>query len=67
MISKLKNISKFYDQVKQEAVRVTWPTRSELLTSTYIVMISVFVFSLVFLLIDYGIHSIIQLLLGLGN
>lgn len=67
MIAKLKNLSKFYEQVKQEAVRVTWPTKSELLTSTYIVLISVFVFSLVFLLVDYGIHSIIQWLLGLGS
>jgi len=58
---------KFYEQVKQEAQKVVWPSKKELITSTGIVLIAVLVFSLVCLFLDYGIHSIIQVLLNIGK
>ncbi len=60
-------IYKFYEQVKQEAQRVVWPNKKELITSTGIVMAAVLVFSLFCLFLDYGIHSIIQMLLNVGK
>ncbi len=60
-------IYKFYQQVKQEASRVVWPDRKELTTSTIVVVIAVLIFSVIFLVLDYGIHNIVQLLLQIGK
>ena len=60
-------IYKFYEQVKQEAIKVVWPQKRELVTSTAVVMIAVLVFSIVFLVLDYSIHSIVQVLLNIGK
>ncbi len=63
-----KNIVyKFYRQVKQEVYKIAWLSKKELITSTIIVIVSVFVFSTVCLLLDYGIHNIIQVLLNVGK
>lgn len=58
---------KFYEQVKQEAYRVVWPTRKELTASTAMVVVAVLVFSIIFLVLDYSIHSIVQMLLSIGK
>lgn len=65
----LKNLwlYKFYEQVKQEAYRVAWPTRKDVMTSTGVVLLVVLVFSLVCVLLDYSIHSVIQFVLNLGK
>lgn len=60
-------IYKFFEQVKQEAYKVVWPTRKELTASTLVVIVAVFVFSLICLVLDYGIHNIIQILLNIGK
>ena len=58
---------KFLEQVKQEAYKVTWPNKKELITSTIIVIITVFIFSILCLLLDYGIHGIVQFILNIGK
>ncbi len=58
---------KFLEQVKQEAYKVTWPDKKELITSTIIVIITVFIFSILCLLLDYGIHGIVQFILNIGK
>lgn len=60
-------IYKFYEQVKQEAQKVVWPSRKELVTSTGVVLAAVLVFSIFCLFLDWGIHSIIQMLLNIGK
>ncbi len=64
---KENRIYKFFEQVKQEAYKVTWPNKKELTTSTGVVIAAVFAFSLICLVLDYGIHSIIQILLNIGK
>lgn len=66
MLRKL-SVYKFFEQVKQEAKKVAWPERKELTTSTIIVMLSVSVFSLVTLVLDYGIHGFVSFLLNIGK
>lgn len=66
MLKKLK-LYKFFDQVKQEAKKVSWPERKELVTSVLVVLVAVFVFSMVTLVFDYGIHSLIKFLLNIGK
>jgi preprotein translocase subunit SecE len=60
-------VFKFYEQVKQEALKIIWPSKKELVTATTIVVVSVFVFSIICLVLDYGIHSIVQILLNVGK
>lgn len=64
---KSTRLYKFYDQVKQEAARITWPTRKEVMTSTLLVMASVAVFSLCCLVIDFAIHHMVQFVLSIGK
>jgi preprotein translocase subunit SecE len=64
---KENRVFKFYEQVKQEAGKVVWPQKKELTTSTLIVMIAVLVFSVIFLILDYSIHNIVQMLLNIGK
>ena len=65
----LKNIKlyKFYEQVKQEVGKVSWPSRKEVVTSTAIVLASVVVFSLCCLFVDFCIHKFVQLMLNIGK
>ena len=64
---KQTKIYKFFDQVRQEAKKVVWPERKELITSVVVVIIAVFLFSLASLILDYGIHNIIKFLLNIGK
>lgn len=62
---KQTKIFRFFEQVKQEAKKVVWPQKKELWGSVFIIMIVVMICSLVSLLLDYGIHNIVQFLLNL--
>lgn len=64
---KENKIYKFYEQVKQEAYKIVWLSKKELVTSTIIVFVAVFIFSIICLLLDYTIHGVMQLLLNIGK
>jgi len=66
MFKNLK-VYKFFDQVKQEAKKVIWPVKKELITSASVVVVAVFIFSLVSLVLDYGIHNLVQFLFNIGK
>lgn len=66
MLNKLKPF-KFFDQVKQEAKKVVWPEKKELIASASIVIVAVLLFSFVSLILDYGIHNLIRFLLNIGK
>ena len=38
----MNKIKTFYNEVKQEALKITWPTRTETITTTIMVFIFVF-------------------------
>ena len=63
---KENKVFRFYEQVKQEAYKVAWPKRKELVSSTLIVIVAVFIFSIIFLVLDYTLHNIVQILLNIG-
>lgn len=63
----MKNPAKFMREVRQEAGRVTWPTRRETTVSTIMVIIMVTVAAVFFLLADNLISWAIQLILGFGG
>jgi preprotein translocase subunit SecE len=64
---KQTKVYKFLDQARQEAKKVVWPERKELITSVVVVIIAVFLFSLASLILDYGIHNIIRFFLNIGK
>ncbi|GGB40934.1 preprotein translocase subunit SecE [Tistrella bauzanensis] len=56
----------FVRQVRQEARRVTWPTRKETLITTATVFVMVFVAAMFFFAADQVIAWGVRLILGLG-
>jgi|JI61114BRNA_FD_contig_31_5757518_length_303_multi_1_in_0_out_0_1 preprotein translocase subunit SecE len=64
---RIGEVAKFIDQVKQEAKRITWPDKKDLITSGSIVIVSVLIFSLITMLLDYTIHSLMDFLLNIGK
>lgn len=64
---KENRVFKFYEQVKQEVYKIVWLGKKELIISTIIVVVAVFIFSIICLVLDYGIHSIMQVLLNIGK
>lgn len=54
----------FIKEVKAELKKVHWPTKKELISYTVTVLITTLVFSLCIFVIDKGITTLIQMLLG---
>lgn len=63
----MKNPAKFMREVRQEAGRVTWPTRRETAVSTMMVVVMVIVASIFFLLVDNFISWAIKMIIGIGG
>ena len=61
------NPAEFLQQVRNEGVKVTWPTRKETTVTTVMVLVMVVLASLFFLAADYVMGSLVRLLLGLGS
>ena len=59
--------AQFIREVRQEANKVTWPTRKETGVTTMMVFIMVFIASIFFLLTDQLIAYLVKLVLGLGG
>ena len=57
----------FVRQVRQEASKVTWPTRKETTVTTGMVLVMVVLAALFFLLADFILSNVVQLVLGIGG
>ncbi len=57
----------FLREVKQEAQKVTWPTRKETGISTAMVMVMVLLAAVFFFVVDQVLAFGVKLLLGLGS
>ena len=58
---------KFFQEVRAEADKVTWPTRRETVVTTIMVFIMVTVASILFLVADQVIRIVITFILGVGS
>jgi len=56
----------FFQEVKQEAFKVTWPTGKETLQGTLMVIAMAIVASLFFLLLDQILKFFLELILNLS-
>jgi len=57
----IKKTQRFLEDVKREMAKVSWPTRNELLNSTYIVILVSIIFTIFIFLADILISNIVQL------
>ena len=61
------NPAQFIQEVRQEASKVTWPTRKETGISTVMVFVMVIVSALFFLVVDWALQYGVRLVLGVGG
>ena len=57
----------FIRQVRQESSKVTWPTRKETLVTTGMVFVMVFLASMFFFFVDFGIQRLVKLIFSMGS
>jgi len=50
--------------VRQEILKVVWPSRQEVVMTSILVFVMVFAFALFFLGVDFVLSSIVQRILG---
>ena len=62
----MKNTLKFFQEVKQEAFKVTWPTGKETVQGTIMVAIMAIIASLFFLLVDQFYKFFLDIILNIG-
>ena len=59
--------AQFIQQVRQEAAKVSWPTRKETMISTGMVFLMVFLAAIFFFLVDQFMAWGVRVLFGLGG
>ena len=57
----------FMREVRQEVLKVTWPTRKETSITTAMVFVMVFLAAIFFFVADQILHYIVRWVLGLGG
>jgi preprotein translocase subunit SecE len=57
----------FFQEVRNEAAKVTWPTRRETLITTAMVFVFTIIASIFFLLVDQVLMTAVTFILGVGN
>ncbi len=62
----MKNPLKFFQEVKQEAFKVSWPTGKETMQGTLMVLAMAIIASLFFLLLDQLLKFFLELILNVG-
>ena len=62
----MKNPLKFFQEVKQEAFKVTWPTGKESMQGTLMVITMAIIASLFFLLLDQILKFFLDIILNVG-
>jgi preprotein translocase subunit SecE len=58
---------KFFQEVRTETEKVTWPTRRETMITTAMVFVMVALSSIFFLIADQIIRFVVTLVLGIGS
>jgi len=62
----MKDTVKFIRETKQEALKVSWPSRKETVTTTIVVLIMIFIMSMILMAADGIIASAVKFILGSG-
>lgn len=60
----IERIKQFFREVKVEIVKVVYPSREELIGSTWVVIITIFLISVFLGIVDLGLTELVKLVLG---
>ena len=63
----MANPFEFIQDVRNEAAKVTWPTRRETLITTGMVLVMVVLAAVFFVVVDQVIHYVISFIYSLGR
>lgn len=66
-MAKKTGVAEFLAQVRQEILRVSWPTRKETVMSTVMVLVMVVIASAFFLAVDMAAFKAVHFALTLGS
>ena len=61
------SVGEFFRQVRQEANKVSWPTRKETLVTTGMVFAMSILAAIFFFVVDWFVSHAVKLILGLGG
>jgi preprotein translocase subunit SecE len=61
------SVGEFVRQVRQEVSKVTWPSRTETIQSTLMVVVMVAFAAVFFFLVDIVLAKLVQLALSVGS
>jgi len=61
------NPAQFIQEVRQEASKVTWPSRKESSISTVMVFVMVIVSAIFFMVVDWALQHGVRIVLGIGG
>jgi preprotein translocase subunit SecE len=64
---KMANLFRFFQEVRTEADKVTWPNRRETMITTVLVILLAVLTSLFFLVVDEVVHFLIWLIFNPGD
>ena len=63
-MGKIEQSKQFLSEAKQELKKVTWPTRQQAISSTWVVLVFVVIISLFLGLVDFGLSRLVNYLLN---
>ncbi|MGQ4272677.1 preprotein translocase subunit SecE [Terrihabitans sp. B22-R8] len=63
----MANPVKFFQEVRAETAKITWPTRRETLITTAMVFVFAVIASIFFLVVDQVLRIVVTFVLGIGN
>ncbi len=64
MIEKIRESRQYVAEAKQELNKVTWPTRQQAISSTWIVIAVVFLIAIFLGIVDFGLSRLVKYILS---
>ena len=59
-------IGKFFREYKAELKKVTWPTKSQLINNTIVILVFVIIVTVILSVLDLGFGKLFQMLTSIG-
>jgi len=67
LLEKPRDFLKFLHEVRVEMSHTTWPTRQEVRSTTFIVIVTIFFFGAFFFVVDLGVGRVVAFILKMGK
>ncbi len=61
-----KGLMKFFRESKAELKKVTWPTKSQLVNNTIVILVFVIIVTVILSVLDLGFGKLFQMLTSIG-